>query len=119
MALGLSSKCRLADGARLHIPMMDFRCDPAASNIAFITEALTYLAMPGFVLRSEQSLHFYGARRLDEHQWRHFLAHCLLLKDLMDWRYIAHCLLYGMCSLRIPPDGSDGELYVVVSKVRM
>lgn len=118
-ALALSSKCRLANGATLHIPMMDFHCDPTDANVGFITDAFTNLAMPGFVVRSDQSLHFYGARRLEEPQWRDFLARCLLFKDLMDWRYIAHCLMYGMCSLRIPPDGSPEESYTVVSNVRV
>jgi len=119
-ALALASKCTLADKTMLHIPMMDFRCDPAsAANVTFITEALSYIEMPGFIVRSERSLHFYGARCVDESRWRHFLAQCLLFKDLMDWRYIAHCLMYGMSALRIPPDGPSGEPYKVVSKVHV
>jgi hypothetical protein len=118
-ALALASKCTLVDNRILHIPMMDFRCDPSAANVTFIAEALSYIEMSGFIVRSERSLHFYGAELVDESRWRHFLAQCLLFKDLMDCRYIAHCLMYGMCALRIPPDEPSRGPYTVVSTVRV
>ncbi len=113
-ALAIASRCKLASGATLQAPMVDFVCDPTFENIAFVSEAFRQLGAPGLVVRSEHSLHFYGTRLVEESEWRRFLAQCLLLKDYVDARYIAHCLMYGMSSLRIPSVG-DSQRTVVAS----
>ena len=99
--IAICSTCRQTDGVTRHIPLMDFRCRPTPARRQLLTEALRGFNLPGLVLESGGSYHLYGLRLLGEDDWRHFVARCLLLGDLADWRYVGHVLLRQMCSLRI------------------
>jgi hypothetical protein len=106
--LALSSTCILASGRTAHIPLMDFKCKPTPKQLRLLVEALRQLEMPGVVLRTDASFHFYGFALLTSKEWRAFTATCLLFRSLVDWRYVGHCLLRGMSSVRIQGDRRTG-----------
>jgi hypothetical protein len=99
--LAICSQCPSRTPGARQIPMMDFRCDATDAGLKTLVAAMTKIDMRGFILKSGRSYHFYGTRLLDEPQWQDFLGQSLLLGDLADWRYVGHCLVRGICTLRI------------------
>jgi len=103
-ALALDSRCRLADGTEMHLPMMDFRVLSRGGDVSSISTAVQVVGEErGVILRSGRSYHYYGLRPLNHEDWYRFYARCLLLSPITDSRYIAHRLLSGAASLRITP----------------
>jgi hypothetical protein len=103
-ALALYSICKNSAGGVWHIPMMDFRIDSRKElgQLHLLKECLRRLKQTdGVLLNSGKSYHFYGFRRLSEHEWMRFMTSCLLLEPLVDTRYIAHRILAGKASLRL------------------
>lgn len=102
LVLAVCSKCRLADGATVHIPMMDFRCKTSPENQKKVESALRRMGQKrGYVLDSGRSYHYYGMDLMDEPAWIQFMGRCLLLSPLVDSRYVAHRLIEGTCALRL------------------
>ena len=107
--VAFSSELRLKNGDVRHLPVLDFASKsrrPGAA-VSAITVARS-LGVPGFILRSGRSFHFYGAVLLDADELQRFLCRALLLAPVTDARWIAHQLLDGKSSLRISPNGDGG-----------
>ena len=100
--LGISSRVITVSQKVRHIPLMDFRCEISSKNEDLLRSVLPATGQGGgYVLNSGRSYHFYGARLLTVTGWRKFLGKCLLLRDLVDERYVGHQLVDGYCVLRI------------------
>ncbi len=101
-ALGLSSVCKLKDGSKAHLPLLDFRHSTGGGNDALVVKAVRAIGFErGFVVESGRSYHFYGLSTLDQDEWVSFLGRSLLLAPIIDVRYIAHRLIAGRCVVRI------------------
>jgi len=100
--LGLSSRVTTLSRKVRHIPLMDFRCGISSKNEKLLRNGLPRIGQPkGFILNSGRSYHFYGRGLLTPAGWRVFLGKCLLLRDLVDERYVGHQLVDGYCVLRL------------------
>lgn len=100
--LSVCSDVTLTDGARWHIPMMDFSIAPSESSQELVLSALREVGQErGILVNSGNSYHFYGCALITEDEWRTFLGRSLLLSPITDSRYIAHRLIDGYCNLRI------------------
>jgi hypothetical protein len=100
--LGVASLVKSKQHEPKHIPMMDFICPPNESNADLLASLLAEgLRMPGFLLDSGRSFHFYGVQLLSEVEWRRFIGKCVLMSGLVDDRYVGHQLVDGYCVLRI------------------
>lgn len=100
--LALCSRCEATDGSEWHIPMMDFRCAPSASNLERTKLALRKLGQTrGVVLQSGRSYHFYGFQLQTQEEWIDYMARSLLLAPFVDARFVAHRLIEGTAVLRI------------------
>jgi len=90
------------DGRIVHLPMLDFSSKvrrPGAE--ASVTTVTRQLGIPGSIVRSGRSFHFYGSELLSPSDHHAFLCRALLLAPITDARWIAHQLLEGYSSLRI------------------
>ncbi len=100
--LGVSSRVSIGPQRTRHIPIMDFRCEISSQNENLLRSVLPSTGQAGgYILNSGRSYHFYGTRLLTAVEWRKFLGKCLLLRDLVDERYIGHQLVDGYCVLRL------------------
>jgi hypothetical protein len=113
--LAICSRCPSRGPGAPHIPMMDFRCDATDDGLKTLDAAMATIDIGGFILKSGRSYHFYGTKLLDEAQWQRFLGQSLLLKNLADWRYVGHCLVRGICTLRISAHPEFGSVPTVVA----
>jgi hypothetical protein len=101
-ALAFSSRVELRDGRTAHIPLMDFRCPPSASNCKILKRALRAIGQnSGLLAESGRSYHFYGFHLQSRDEWIQFLALSMLFSPIVDVRYVAHRLIDGACRLRI------------------
>jgi hypothetical protein len=118
LVLAFCSKCQLADDSLVHIPMMDFRCEPCPTNQQKVESALRGIGQRrGYILNSGRSYHYYGLDLVDEISWIEFMAKNLLLSPLTDSRYIAHRLIDGTCALRISTSLRHPDIPRVVAKL--
>lgn len=116
-ALAFSSKVKLRDGRSAHIPLLDFRCAPSATNSRIVRRALKAMGQTsGLLAESGRSYHFYGFQLQSTEEWVQFLAMAILFSPIVDVRYIAHRLADGACRLRISSSRSKA-LMPVVSEV--
>ena len=111
--LGILSRVGIIVGPDRHIPMMDFNLAKSPENIVLLKERLAQVTFEkdGFIVESGKSYHYYGAKLLDEADWRQFLARCLLTSffqgadgpflQVADCRYIGYRMLDGACCLRL------------------
>jgi hypothetical protein len=84
------------------IPMVDLSLPSEIEDGADVVRRLfSQLGVPGYLLRSGRSYHFYGERLLDQSENYRFLGTALLLAPLVDQRWIAHQLIEGQGALRI------------------
>ena len=112
--LGVISRVRKDDAPTSHIPMMDFMCAVSGTNLQAIREGLSLSGQDqGFILESGRSFHFYGTVLISAEQWRVFLGKCLLMRGLVDERYVGHQLADGHCVLRL----SGGEIKTHIPRV--
>ena len=99
--LAATSAVRLPDGASQHLPMMDFHLAYSSPATALLTKLVARWGVPGVLLRSGKSYHFYGRTLLDETGLAQFLGRALLYTPIVDRAWIAHQLLEQSCALRI------------------
>ena len=99
--LAISSRCTVAPGCVMNIPLMDLRAPARTRAQHQLETALALMRLPSIVLKSGRSFHVYGCRLMSEPEWLDFMATCLLLVDLVDWRFVGHCVHRRMSSLRI------------------
>jgi hypothetical protein len=113
-ALAFCSRVKLRDGGSGHIPLMDFRCHPSASNRRIVRRALKAMGQgAGLLAESGRSFHFYGSRLLTNDEWVGFMGMAMLFSPVVDVRYIAHRLADGACRLRISTSHSKSFSPVV------
>lgn len=106
-----------ANGNTLHLPMLDFssksrRAGAAASVIA----ASRGLEVPGSVVSSGRSFHFYGDALMTPSEHHAFLCRATFLAPITDGRWIGHQLLEGYSSLRISAN-AEGVLPELLTTV--
>jgi hypothetical protein len=99
--LALSSRCAVARGLTMNIPLMDLRVPARTRAQHQLESALAQMSLPSIVLKSGRSFHVYGCRLMSQAEWLDFMGTCLLLGDLVDWRFVGHCVRRRMSSLRI------------------
>ena len=99
--LAVTSAVRLPDGAIQHLPMMDFHLAYSSPATALLTKLVARWGVPGALLRSGKSYHFYGRTLFDETALTRFLGRALLYTPIVDRAWIAHQLLEQSCALRI------------------
>jgi hypothetical protein len=111
------SKVELSNGRGAHVPMLDFALPRSSSNDKTVRAMLSRLGIPGVVLSSGNSYHFYGLRLFSNATMRKFLGSALLLSPLIDHRWVAHQLIEGQCALRVSPNGDPESWPQFVSLV--
>ncbi|MEK6578869.1 MAG: hypothetical protein AABZ55_06555 [Bdellovibrionota bacterium] len=100
-ALAFCSICKLPEGITGFIPMMDFRIAPNPTNLEKMSVVIQEIGLPGLILGSGKSYHFFGTKLLTESEIQKFLGKCLLISPITDSRYIGHRMMEGSCDLRI------------------
>ena len=107
--VALESTIMTATGVQLHLPMLDFASKAKRPGARGAVEAaVRALGMPGLLLESGQSFHFYGRSLMDADAMQTFLTRAVLLAPVVDQRWVAHQLLERACSLRISPTSRGG-----------
>jgi hypothetical protein len=101
------------DSAVYQIPFMDMHCKPSEANLEKCIAGFRTFGMPGLILNSGRSYHFYGLQTLTQAEWVRFMGKCLLLTSLTDVRYVGHRLMEGLCDIRVTE--KSGTTPVVVS----
>lgn len=98
----------ISDGsARLHLPLLDFSLQASPDHDQWILGTLRLLGIPGMLVNSGKSYHFYGSRLQTDSEWREFLGKALLFGGIVDRRWAAHQLIEGRSALRIGGGSSD------------
>lgn len=116
--LGVCSMVRLVGGQSLHIPMMDFMCEPSSTNLGLLAHLLRDLRQGrGCLLESGRSYHYYGFRLLSGIEWQVFMGKCLLMSGFADDRYIGHQLIDGHCVLRLSAGNLKNCVPTVVAEL--
>jgi hypothetical protein len=98
-----------ADDEILHIPMLDFRLSSSDESHRTVMSVIREVGIPGALLNSGQSYHFYGFELMTTRQLHAFLGRALLFTPLIDYRWIAHQLIESTCALRIS-QGASGQI---------
>ena len=99
--IALSSCVKIENGELAHIPMLDFACNNDESGFISAVTALKELSVPGFLLNSGKSFHFYGKKLLSNKDFFSFLGKAALLTPIIDAPWIAHQLIEGAAALRL------------------
>src|SRR5262249_14013084 len=85
-----------------HIPMMYFRCDATDLALNALKPRWIESAFRGsfwsWDIHTTLTARSFSVRANGAH-----IGQGLLLEDLADSRYVGHCLVRGMCTLRISP----------------
>ena len=115
-ALAVTSKVYLADERKLHMPLIDFQCEPSPKNLRNVKRRMHGMDdAGGFILETARSYHYYGMSLLTDDQWLDFVGQCLLqepdvnMRPYIDIRYLGHRLREGWGSLRISRDSLSGK----------
>jgi len=100
-AIGLASKVKIEDEEK-HIPMIDFGCDYRHLNAALNSNFNGKIKMPGMIVASGNSFHFYGFELLNQNKWVEFME---LIKNIpeVDKNWPDLQLKQGFSMLRITP----------------
>ena len=97
-AAGIASPVQTRQGKR-HIPMIDFRDRARLEDVEF---DLARLNIPGMVVESGNSFHFYGFETLSQDDWRNFIEESRSLRSVdKNWPDLQ--LEQGYSMLRITP----------------
>lgn len=102
--LVVSSLMQRADGAWMHLPMLDFRshADPHREPVV---RAVAAALGGGLLVASGSSYHLYGTNLVDAPALHAFLGHAAQFNPVTDGRWIAHQHREGACALRLSPRG--------------
>jgi len=96
-AIGMTSLIQTSEGTR-HIPMIDFACP----DISDVHETLNRLEIPGIVVSSGKSYHFYGFDMRDEQGWKDHMESIRYAKGVCThWPDLQ--LAQGYSMLRLTP----------------
>ena len=102
-AIGITSLVQTKDGKK-HIPMIDF----ASCRPNDVYQVLDMFKMPGLIIESGNSYHFYGFNLLSEKEWKEYIENTREL-PYVDTHYPGLQLEQGFAMLRITP--SSLKLY--------
>lgn len=95
-------------GVLWHIPLLDLT-DRHSADVARSVLSYPIFGQPhGFVLASGNGLHGIGTRLLTQSEFRIFCGNALLASDIVDKRYIGHCLRNGEFCLRLATRTEEG-----------
>ena len=98
----LLSEVLCTGGVRMHLPMLDFRCEISPYNLKSIEAiARRLLSCPWTIIESERSYHLVGVALLTLQELSVLFGQALLLGPIVDRHYIAHQLINGHAALRI------------------
>jgi hypothetical protein len=111
--ISLCSEIRVKEGYQVHLPMLDFACNPTEANQAAISSMLVVIKQAGIILNSGNSYHFLGVSLLTGEEWARFMGHALLLAPFIDVRYIGHRLIDGECRLRVFASNKNPQTPVI------
>jgi hypothetical protein len=112
--LALSSELRNTDGARLHLPLLDFHVPiNERSEILAVAVARRILGAGFVLLQGHNSYHLWGLKLMSQADLINFLARALLFAPIVDRAYVAHQLLERRCALRISAAPPKAIPYVV------
>lgn len=101
--LAVTSLVHLRGGGVAHIPLLDFHVAYSEQATSLLQQIVPILGVPGTLLRSGKSYHFYGATTLTTSELAPFLGKALLFAPIVDRAWVAHQLIEGRCALRISP----------------
>lgn len=105
------------DGTVWHLPMLDFSSkSKRAGAAASVVAASRGLDVPGAVVSSGRSFHFYGHSLMTAPEHHAFLCRATFLAPITDGRWIGHQLLEGYSSLRISAN-TEGVLPELLTTV--
>lgn len=108
LIVALTSRVRVQQhGVELHIPMIDFRLKSSPANDELAMELLEALGMPGYLVDSGRSYHFYGQVPVYADEFWRFLGRAQLMSHYADQRWIGHQLISGKAALRISSSRDD------------
>jgi hypothetical protein len=100
--VGICSRIELRSGRAAHALLMDFRrAEKSREFLQRIEEACQQIGYTGWLLETSGSYHFYGDDLVDLEEWVSFMSTWLLLEDLVDVRFIGHCLIERVSCLRL------------------
>lgn len=103
--VGIASDVVLDNGFQAHMPMIDFYCKISDDNQKAVRSCVeTYKMVPGFILNSGKSYHFYGGRVIHKGEWEE-LTHELMYSDTIDDSWGDFNLTNGYSFLRISTNG--------------
>lgn len=82
-----------------HIPMIDFKTNQQQD----VFDLMDTLCLGGYVFNSGNSFHYYGDYLMPDAEWLKFMGDLLLYKieNIVDIRWIGHCLKRNSSALRI------------------
>lgn len=101
--VGISSKVELKEGTCAHMFMIDFDCDVRHISVEEIKEMLQeYGIVPGFILNSGNSYHFYLNGTVSDVKWKDLLEQLRgQEQSLVDEDWVGRQLERGYSVLRI------------------
>ena len=100
-AVGLTSQV-LVEGEEMHIPMIDFSAGVDWEGDKEVQEALKKVNIPGMLILSGNSYHFYGFDLLGKDEWREYMGRLKGLSGVdFDWPDLQ--LQQGFSMLRLTP----------------
>ena len=115
--VALCSALAMNDGSIKHIPMLDFHCPNNPENLALVMSVVHKLDIPGHILCSGKSYHFYGDDLLLQNELTVFLGRALLFSPIVDRAWIAHQMIENACALRVSPRPEYGGTPYIVAYV--
>jgi len=116
-AIALDSEVLLADGSSRFIPMIDFSVKSSKlGGDATARACVEALGVPGYLVTSGRSYHFYGEQLVDSAGQLDFWSKALLLTPMVDERWIAHQIRSGRSALRVTPN-EKGDLPGIIWEV--
>lgn len=100
-----------------HLPLIDCECQINETNLVIIKEFIARYLNTGIILNSGRSYHIYGTKTINENEMMRLLGYCLLLKKIVDSRYIGHGLIDGEMCLRLTANKLRPQIPYVVDWV--
>lgn len=109
LIIALTSRVQVREcNSYMHIPMIDFRLGSSPANDELAMELLDALRMPGYLVDSGRSYHFYGKAPIRAEEFWQFLGRAQLMSHYADQRWIGHQLISGKAALRISSSEDGG-----------
>lgn len=116
--LAITSQVLTRKGKSMHLPLLDLSVPHSARNTELARHMLALLGIPGVLVQTSHSYHFYGtALQPDNEYLRAFLGSALLFAPITDQRWIAHQLLDGLAVLALVGRSQPRRVPTVVAAI--